>query len=452
MMVPQESKNEIVNQISENDYLVKAGSFENRWYRVERLFHADIWKCNCKIFLKTISHPDQTNGCRHITLTKKYLNSFKIHNLTDIQKPQVCPKCYESDFKKSGWRIVENAPKRQRYTCHNCKYRFILGEDGFRKMKNDPRLIVETLYLVFRGMTYRHVAKFLKETKGLRITHTTVMNWFKKYTNLINEYVKGILPPFASETWSVDEMILNVKNTKKTGKGFYDWLWSAVDIKHRFIIATEISKKRRTEDAAKILATAKKNTMMNPNYIITDSLRSYEPAILKIFGFSKVAHMKTLSLTDGFQNRCVERVHNEYREVISSKRGMGNDESAQEFFESYKTYHNFCRAHSGLKDNQTPAESAGIDLKLGENKIMSLIKKSTEPEHKFAIALGKKRIELVKISDENDCIRIITKKWIKKRTWREINDILRLYRFCWLENGKNSCWIRLKQSDLMEYF
>ena len=401
--------------------------------------------------MKMIANPEKPNECTHIALTRKYLNSFKINDLSKIQKPEICPKCYKSDYKKSGWRTVEKGEKRQRYTCYNCKYRFILGENRFRKMRNDPRIIVEAIEMVFYGMTYRNIAKFIRSNKGVKITHTTIINWFKKYTKLMNEYVKSIISPFTSEVLSVDEMVLNVKNTKKNGKGFYDWLWSAVDIKHRFIIATEISKKRRVEDARKILDTTKKTMMVDPSYIITDSLRSYESAILKVFGFSKVAHIKTLAIRDGFQNRSVERVHNEYRQVTSAKRGLGNDKSAQEFFESYKNYHNFCRPHSGLKDNKTPAESAGIDLKLGDDKIMGLIKKSTEPEHKFAIALGKRRNK-VTIENEDDCIRIIAKNYIKKRTWREINDILRLYKFCWLKNGKESCWIRLKQSNMMEYF
>ena len=81
---------------------------------------------------------------------------------------------------------------------------------------------------------------------------------------------------------------------------------------------------------------------------------------------------------------------------------------------------------------------------------MSLIQKSTEPEHKFAIQLHH-RIDNVKIVNENDCISVIPKGWIDKRTWREINDILRLNRFCWLKNGREGCWIRLKQCSLMDY-
>jgi len=133
------------------------------------------------------------------------------------------------------------------------------------------------------------------------------------------------------------------------------------------------------------------------------------------------------------------------------KKWKDKEFDAQEFADSYRVYHNFVRPQGGLPNNQTPAEATGIDLHLGKNKIMSLIQKSTEPEHRFAIQL-RHRIDYVKIVNENDCIRIVPKAWIEKRMWREINDILRLHRFCWLKNGKDGCWIRLKQRSLMEYF
>ena len=65
-------------------------------------------------------------------------------------------------------------------------------------------------------------------------------------------------------------------------------------------------------------------------------------------------------------------------------------------------------------EGKTPAEATGIDLHLGKNKIMSLIQKSIEPEHKFAIQLHH-RIDHVKIVNENDCIRVVPKEWIEKK-------------------------------------
>ncbi len=237
---------------------------------------------------------------------------------------------------------------------------------------------------------------------------------------------------------------------KKTGKGFYDWLWTIIDPKTRFIISSEISKTRKIDDARKILSKGKKKTGSIPNYIITDALHSYEKAISNEFGISKVAHIKTKSLTKGFENRPIERYHNEIREKLKSRRGLGNDDSAQEYADAYRIFHNFIRPHSSLPDKQTPAEATGIDLKLGGNKILQLIEKSSEPEYRFVVQLGG-RAEFVEIKNEKNAIRVVPKHWIEKRIWREINDILRLHRFSWFKSSTGGYWIRLKQTGIMDF-
>lgn len=216
------------------------------------------------------------------------------------------------------------------------------------------------------------------------------------------------------------------------------WLWTIIDPKTRFILATEISKRREIADARSIVSKAKQ--VSKPNFVITDSLRTYEGAIRKELDNRKVAHIKTNAIKDGFQNRPIERYHNELREKTKTMRGLGNDESAQKYADAYATYHNFAREHTGL-DGKTPAEAAKIDLELGHNRIKDLITKSTESKCNFAIQLGK-RIEMVNILNEKDCIKVTCKGWMEKPTWREINDILRLNQFNWLSNGKDSCWMK----------
>ena len=249
------------------------------------------------------------------------------------------------------------------------------------------------------------------------------------------------LNPELSEVWSLDEMVLQVKNTKKTGKGFHDWLWSIIDPKTRFLIATEVSKKREIADAKKIIASGKKLVTQNPNYILTDCLNSYQKAIRDEFQ-NRVAHIKTKSLKEGFVNRPIERYHNEIREKLKARRGLGNDESAQSFAELLKINHNFVKPHQGL-NNKTPAQVAGIDLNLGDDKYMDLIKLSGKGKPNFVNNLGEKRIEKVTIINEGDSIKVTPKTWIDKKIWREINDILKLHQFSWLSNGKDSCWMKL---------
>lgn len=101
----------------------------------------------------------------------------------------------------------------------------------------------------------------------------------------------------------------------------------------------------------------------------------------------------------------------------------------------------------------TPAVSAGIDLKLGDNKLGDLITKSAEvkeqkkKEYSLEPQLGK-TAEYIDIKREADCISIKPKGWLPKPMWRQINDILSINGFNWLENGKESHWIKMKQQEV----
>ena len=54
------------------------------------------------------------------------------------------------------------------------------------------------------------------------------------------------------------------------------------------------------------------------------------------------------------------------------------------------------------------------------------------------------RANKLEILTESDCTKITQKGWLEKKEWREINDILRVQGFCWLANGKDSCWMKMR--------
>jgi transposase-like protein len=279
--------------------------------------------------------------------------------------------------------------------------RFILGENGFSKVSFNPEMISEALNLIYAGLSYRNVARHISISHQIKISHISIMNWFRKYVSLMKEYVDHIIPEF-SEVWSVDEMMVNIKDTQPIGVGFYSWIWTIISPQTRFIIASEVSKRHEVEDAKAIFESGKKKSESNPSFIITDSLKTYEAAFKEEFDIRRTAHVKTKSIGEGFANRPIERYHNEVRAVLKSKRGLGNDKSAQEFADGQRIYHNFCRPDRGLSNGITRAQAAGIDLNLGENKIKDLIEKSAEAkeeakrEYNIEVQLGK-RIEHVKI-------------------------------------------------------
>lgn len=429
-----------IRKISKNHYAVDSQT-QNKTYNVKKMADSDIWTCECADFMYRL-RKEQDKQCKHIRSVILLKDIVDTQNKVEkIERPRVCPRCCSTTIVKNGYRKVKGDRKRQRYSCKQCDYKFILGENGFSNVSSDPKIIVESLNLVMSGMSYRKIKRHIEMNHGMNLSHATIYHWIKKYMKTIREYVDSIASDIITpEVWSLDEMMLNVKDTKKTGKGFYDWVWTIIDPQTRFVIATEVSKRREIADAKKIVQIGKTKSASKPDYVITDSLNSYQKAIRNELDARKTAHIKTKSLSEGFANRPIERYHNEIRETLKARRGLGNDESAQNFVDAYRTYHNFVRPHEGL-DGKTPAEASGIDLKLGKNKIKDLIEQSAQ-EKNFAVQLGK-RIEKVSIVNEKDSIKITCKGWMEKQTWREINDILKLSGFGWLSNGKDSCWIKL---------
>lgn len=434
-----------ITKLSQNHFVVKSQSLKGIRYTVKKIPNQDIWTCQCDDFMYRLTRKDDKH-CKHIQCCIILKDTLQQQNkIEKIESPKICPRCNYTKIRRNGFRIIRGNIRRQRFSCRQCKYQFSQNENSLTMVHANPKIISESLNLVMSGMSYRNTARHIQVSHGIKISHVSVLNWIQKFTYIIKEYVESFYPELG-DVWSLDEMDLNVKDTQYIKrKGFHEWLWSIIDPKTRFLIATEVSKKREIADARKIISSGKNRITENPNYIITDSLASYGEAIREEFK-NRTAHIKTQSIREGFVNRPIERYHNSIRENLKARRGLGNKKSAQTFSELLKINHNYVRPHMGLK-GKTPAEIAGIDLHLGDDKYLDLIKLATAKKKEYDIIpqLGK-RIELVEIINEKDSIRVVQKDWIKKHTWREINDILHLNGFVWLSNDDDSCWIKEIQS------
>ncbi|HYA33844.1 MAG TPA: DDE-type integrase/transposase/recombinase [Candidatus Bathyarchaeia archaeon] len=192
----------------------------------------------------------------------------------------------------------------------------------------------------------------------------------KKYTAISSECAETLNPKLGG-IWHADEMKVKTKRDEWT------WLWHVMDSQTRFLVANLVTKKREVGDAQELFKEAREAG--KPELLITDGLQSYHRAFNKAFydRSQESEHVVAEGLTARSNNNKVERLHNTVRERVKVMRGLHNDKSAAVFNEGFKAYYNYIRPNQALK-GKTPAQVAGVDLKLGENRWLGLVKKSVQ--------------------------------------------------------------------------
>jgi transposase-like protein len=79
-------------------------------------------------------------------------------------------------------------------------------------------------------------------------------------------------------------------------------------------------------------------------------------------------------------NNPIERYNQDIEDRIKIMRNFGSFSRAEYFLDLKKIIHNFINPHMQLK-GLTPAEKADVDLKLGQNKLLELIKRQAQKKH-----------------------------------------------------------------------
>jgi transposase-like protein len=284
-----------------------------------------------------------------------------------------CKYCGSTNVIKKGFRKRKNG-KVQVYKCRECERKFVLNESGFHKMKNNPKVITLALDLYFKGVSLRKIKDHLKQFHNVDVSHVAIYGWIEKYVNLMKRYVDKLVPE-VGRVWQVDEQAVNVH-------GEWKWLWNLMDADTRFLLASQLTDKRKIKDARKVFRKAKEIAKDKPDFVITDGLRAYEDAFKKEFFTLKgprTRHVRLAGITKMENNNLVERYHGTFRERDKVMRAFKKS-SGNEIIDGFRIYYNFIRPHMAL-DGKTPAEIANIDLQLARNKWLDLIRKSVGLEN-----------------------------------------------------------------------
>jgi transposase-like protein len=447
-------------QIDKVLYRVRSQSDSEKFFTV-KIFNEDLHQCECEDYVYT-SHKLPNNECKHIMAARFYkltrpqllLNKPQVYNPKTIyycssSQYIKCPDCGKIDFKKAGTTPLKCREEKQKYYCKTCDWVF-QHKDGFEFLKFSPKIIARAIDLVCRGLSYHNAQDEIAIIYGKKMTHQTIINMMKKCNKLLLHYT-SLLNPRLSDTWLADETDLKVKDCVGTGLGKYMKMWNLYDRGSKMWITTFISAQKEIKDAINFFETRKKTTDIIPKVIMTDSNSAYPNAVQAAFPrndlFSEppTIHIQYLSIKHSPNNNPIERLHGTIKDLVKSRRGLGNAKSAQIFSDILRIYYNFCRIHSAL-GNKTPAEAAGINLNLGDDKLYGLLilaGKQYVEDHRFREPLRRKRLlRQIKFEDKYGSIFVTTEYRPTDLIWKEINKIMLRFGFEWKKVENKTMWVK----------
>jgi transposase-like protein len=258
-----------------------------------------------------------------------------------------CKYCDSEKVVKDG-----KVKGQQVYKCKDCKHRFFLN-GSFSKMRNGKNLVVAALNFYYDGLSLRKAQRNLEHIFGEKVSQVTILNWIKKYSKLVKEYV-ATLTPQLSGLWHEDETVLSCE-------GRNVWFWEMIDEDTRFLVASHLSGTRTLEDTIAVFKQGYEMSKVRPRAVFVDGSFVYETAFNKVFYTMRKDTRPELVQRVGIRaretNNLVERLHGTLKDRTKPMKGLKSFESSKSLLEGYTIHYNYVRPHQSL-NGKTPAQAA----------------------------------------------------------------------------------------------
>jgi len=277
-----------------------------------------------------------------------------------------CKYCGSDSLTKKGF-----VNKKQLYRCKDCGHRFF--ENGkFVRMKSNKHFIVTALNLYYDGLSLRKAQRNLEQIFGEKISQVTILNWIKKYSKLVKEFVTTLTPQL-SGLWHEDETMLSCE-----GKNI--WFWEMIDEDTKFLVASHISGTRTLEDTIAVFKKGYKQSKVRPRAVFVDGSFVYETAFNKVFRTMRKDTRPELVQRVGIRaretNNIIERMHGTVKDRTKPMRGLKSLGSTKAIMEGFAIHYNFVRPHQTL-NGKTPAQVSRMNA---PSNWKTLIEEATKHE------------------------------------------------------------------------
>lgn len=262
-----------------------------------------------------------------------------------------CKYCNSENVTKKGIRH-----DKQTYRCKDCGHIFV-ANGKFSRMRNDKNIVVAALNFYYDGLSLRKAERNLEQIFGEKVSQVTILNWIKKYSRLVKEYMVTQVPQL-SGLWHEDETMLSCK-------GRSIWFWEMIDEDTKFMVASHISGTRSMEDTIAIFQKGFDQSKVRPKAVFVDGSHVYSGAFNHVFYTMRKDTRPELVQRVGIRaretNNIVERLHGTLKDRTKTMRGLKSFESTKLLLEGYSVHYNCVRPHQSL-GGKTPAQAARMGV------------------------------------------------------------------------------------------
>ena len=262
-----------------------------------------------------------------------------------------CKYCSSENVTKKGVRHG-----KQTYKCKDCGHIFV-PNGKFSRMRNDKNIVVAALNFYYDGLSLRKAQRNLEQVFGEKVSQVTILNWIKKYSRLVKEYMVSQVPQL-SGLWHEDETMIQCK-------GRSIWFWEMIDEDTKFMVASHISGTRSMEDTIAIFQKGFGQSKVRPKAVFVDGSHVCSSAFNHVFYTMRKDTRPELVQRVGIRaretNNIVERLHGTLKDRTKPMRGLKSFESTKLLLEGYAVHYNCVRPHQSL-GGKTPAQAARMGV------------------------------------------------------------------------------------------
>lgn len=287
-----------------------------------------------------------------------------------------CPLCNKATFLHHDYDLYSNYRCGDKKCYHSIfvpKNNAILpasmssleGKQDFKRMRYPVHIILSALAMFNLGKnSFRNIALILRVVNNIKVSHTTISNWCKKFAPLFNNMALKLMPmlDFNSDEWHADETVVKISGVKY-------YIWFIVDSETRFVLGFHLSPYRDSNQAFSLLDSVKDKGQCNS--LVTDRYAAYKQACKVVLG-DKVNHIQVESFKDDISNNLIESFHHQFKAWYKTKQGFNSFSSANNLISMFIFFFNFVRPHLAL-NGLTPAQVAGLNLSKKEKKRFLLV-------------------------------------------------------------------------------